>query len=355
MSTDNPVEQLANDVRSLQSELDSLQSKVRLASARDTLEDLESAASGLAQRVKELRARGYVFEKGLEDQATDLANRWSSLRPMIVQQIDSQAAALALDMNSLESQMAQLNAWASDPDVARPMVTQLQQSLSALASKTDAVERSMTGMYDQFKDQLDKLGEHLQQIDWMLTRLAEASFQLVPSEGGINAVAAVWSKQGKQSKDDPEGVLFLSDQRVLFEQNQEIATKKVLFIATEKQKVQKLLLDVPVAKLENAKASKQGFLSHEDHLDLNFAAGAPVRSAHFHINGQACEQWQALLGRAKARDFDRDRAVAIDTEQIERVKAAPTHCPNCGSPITQTVLRGMDSLKCEYCGNIIRL
>jgi len=40
---------------------------------------------------------------------------------------------------------------------------------------------------------------------------------------------------------------------------------------------------------------------------------------------------------------------------VAKVKEAPTKCPNCGGVIDQAVLRGMDSITCEYCGSVIRL
>jgi hypothetical protein len=40
---------------------------------------------------------------------------------------------------------------------------------------------------------------------------------------------------------------------------------------------------------------------------------------------------------------------------MDKVKAAPSQCPSCGGNINQVVLRGMDSLTCDYCGYVIRL
>jgi hypothetical protein len=79
-----------------------------------------------------------------------------------------------------------------------------------------------------------------------------------------------------------------------------------------------------------------------------------VQSAHFHI-WQDCAAWQGLINRAKSKDFDQGRAVSIDQAEVEKVKAAPTQCPACGGAITQQVLRGQDTIKCEFCGNVIRL
>ena len=118
-------------------------------------------------------------------------------------------------------------------------------------------------MYDQFNNQVSAASRHLEEIEYLLAQLAEASFQLLPTEAGIAAVKAAWCKTGKEQKGDPQGVLYLTDQRLIFEQKEEVATKKVLFVVTEKQKVQGLQLEAPVALVDKVETSKQGLLKNE--------------------------------------------------------------------------------------------
>jgi hypothetical protein len=355
MSTNDAAAQLASDLGLLQTEANSLESKARFADARSALESFENEVGGLPERVALVRSHGYVFETGLEQQAGDFVGRWGPLRATVEQHIDQETAALQPDLRALELQMSQLNGWSSDVGVAQSLLGQAQSSASGLDARISAVDSTLAGMYESFKGEVQKLTEQLGRVEWMQTQLAEASFQLMPSEGALMAVPAVWCRQGKQAKDDPEGVLLLTDQRLLFEQKQEVATKKMLFIATEKQKVQKLLVDAPIGKSDSVKGTKQGLMGHEDHVDITFVSGMPLRAAHFHLKGQDCNLWQGLIGRAKAGDFDHDRTVLPDAAQVERVKAAPTKCPSCGGAITETVLRGMDSIICGFCGTVIRL
>jgi hypothetical protein len=115
-----------------------------------------------------------------------------------------------------------------------------------------------------------------------------------------------------------------------------------------------LQLESPVALADKVETSKQGLLKNEDHIEIHFASGAPLQMAHFHI-WQEAAVWQVLIDRAKVKDFDQGRAVALDQAAVEKVKAAPAQCPSCGGNITTVVLRGMDSIKCDYCGFVIRL
>jgi hypothetical protein len=354
MATPSPAQQIADEIRNLQSKVGDLQGRVRLTKARDAVEDLQTTVSGLIQKIATFRTRGYVFEMDMENQAQALSQSWVLLYPNLESQINMQSSVLENSLRPIEMQMPQLNAAASNPAAARGLLSSMQSALNILDGKVSAAEQSIEGMYDQFNNEVYQFSKHLNEIEYLVTQLAEATFQLLPTEGGIAAIKAVWCKTGKEQKGDPEGVLYLTDQRLLFEQKEEIVTKKVLFVATEKQKVQQLQLECPVTLVEGMDLSKQGLLKNEDHIEIRFASGANVEVAHFHI-WQDNTTWQQIINRAKSKDFDKGRAVPIDQSAMDKVKAAPSQCPNCGGNITQVVMRGMDSLKCEYCSFVIRL
>jgi hypothetical protein len=354
MATPNPALQIADEIRNLQSKVGDLQGRVHLTTARDALEDLQTTVNGLAQQVANLRTRGYVFEKDLENQGQTLSKNWISLYPNLESQLNIQSSALENALRSIEMQMPQLIAMTNNPVAARGLLNSIQSSVDLLEDKISAAERTIAGMYDQLNKEVTRFMSHLSQIEYLVTQLAEATFQLLPTEGGIAAIKGVWCKSGKEQKGDPEGVLYLTDQRILFEQKEEVVTKKVLFVVTEKQKVQQLQMECPVSLVERVELSKQGLLKNEDHIEIRFTNGAPVEVAHFHI-WQDNATWQQLINRAKSKDFDNGRAVAIDQSAMDKVKAAPSQCPSCGGIINQVVMRGMDSLTCEYCGFLIRL
>ena len=169
------------------------------------------------------------------------------------------------------------------------------------------------------------------------------------------AVEATWTENGKEDNTDPKGVLFLTDQRILFEQKQEIATKKFLFITTATEKVQKLLWEFHVALFNEGIATKQGLFKNQDFIELRLASGAPYPVVTLHLHGQDSESWVVLIKRVKAHELDADRAIALDQQVIEKVKQAPSLCPSCGGVISKPILRGQDQITCEFCGAVIRL
>ena len=353
MTTPSPAEQFTTDLQALQSKVSDLQKSARLSEVSDAIEDVQTSVNNMARRIADVRQRGYVFEKELEAQAAGFVTQWAQIHPSLVSQINQQAATLQAALRPIESQLSQLAG--RHPDgAARSALESLKSSVQTFENKAKAAADQINGMYDALDNAINTVENHLANIEWMQTQLAEAKFGLLPTEGAIAAVKTVWCKDVKENKDDPEGVLYLTDQRLLFEQKEEVVTKKILFIATEKQKVQELRWQAPVALIAEIKPSKQGLFKNEDHLDLRFGPGASVQTAHLHI-WQDANEWLRLLNRAKTKDFDQTRAIAIDQTEVAKVKAAPSQCPSCGANFDQVVLRGQSDVKCQYCGFVIRL
>lgn len=355
MAEETPQQKMNRRLNALHSDLKSLQSSARLANVRDSVEDIDTLVNGLPSRIQELRQRGYVFGKGLEKKAGDLAAQWKPIQEKALKEIQLQVPRLEADLRPLEGRVALVQGRSSDPQAIEPTVTRLESELKSIKERASAIENSVRGMYDGLSREVNVLKADLDRTSWMLQQFTEATFQLLPTEGPVMAVKAVYSRDSKVGDDDPEGILYLTDQRLFFEQKEEIATKKLLFITREKEKVHKLLLEAPVVLVERVLASKKGLFGHEDHLELSFKPGAPVASAWFHLDGQDCNRWQGLLGQARSGEFDADRAVAVDPAQEHKVKSAPGKCPSCGAPVTQVVLRGMDSITCEFCQYVMRL
>ena len=354
MSKQSLDEQVKNEIQRLDSSIQDLQSSVRLTDIRDRVEDLDTTVNGLHRRVQSLRERGYAFEKEMEIMATDFQKEWSEIEPGIKTQIEKEGNLLQRSIIPLETKVSQLISSRSAPAALKPRVDKLINEVENLENQVKAAENSIRGTYDGFSGEINKMEFHLNKLEWTLTELGEATFSLLATESVIMAVKAVWAKESKQEKTDPEGVFFLTDQRILFEQKEKVTTKKVLFVPTEKELVHELHWDIPLALIDSVKSRKEGFLNKDNYLDLTFESRSPFDFLHLRV-WQAGDEWITLINKAKAGDYDQTRAIPIDEKVLERVKNAPTKCPSCGGAINQVILRGMESLSCEYCGDVIRI
>jgi hypothetical protein len=156
-------------------------------------------------------------------------------------------------------------------------------------------------------------------------------------------------------KEGPEGVLYLTDERLIFEQKENIATKKVLFITTEKEKVQDLVFEVPVGQIDEVKTRQKGFLGHKEMMELLFAPEADLSGATLRLRDSDNEEWARLIGRVKSGEIAKERTRPKDEAAIEAARSAPTKCATCGATLSVEITRGMREITCEYCGSVMRL
>ena len=321
------------------SRFNDLQDKLALASLQGDLAELDATVANLPAAIQTLRDRGYVFKSYLAKKSETLAGQWRDLRPRV-------EAALLAQQPTLQRQAASVQAILQRGSKAGP-------ALSTLESQVDAAVRSLEAMYKPLQENVNQTKRQVDDVTWTLQQAEQASFGFLATEAPVEAVPANWKKPN--DKDGVDGVLYLTDQRVIFEQKEEVATKKVLFVATQKQKLQALQWAVPVAEIEKAEGSKRGLLGKDDFLTLAITTGRPFSSTDLHLKGETGETWKGYIGRVKSGDIAKERTVPVDQKAVETVANAPTKCTVCGATLTQTVMRGQTEITCEYCGSKIRL
>ena len=161
-------------------------------------------------------------------------------------------------------------------------------------------------------------------------------------------------------KDKKEGILYLTDRRMLYEQEQEVAAAKVLFITTKKELVQKLLWEVPIGAVDNAQAEdKGGFIGigKKQTLTLNFASmphNLPLTITLNLKDGASNEDWDVLIDRVKNGQIEEDRINPEGSASGPSAIDAPTICPSCGGRLPEA-FKGMTHLECGYCGQRVAI
>lgn len=330
----------------LQSQLNDLHGSLQLADVSREIEGIATTLSLLPSEVQQLRTRGYVFRAFLENKTNVLAEQWKEAHNRASGEIARRARELEHEAGLAEAILRQaMGGQASQ-------VTRAEVEIESLDQKVRAAQSATRAVYEALKQNVDQTRSQVEQIRWLLDQIDEASFQLHPAEDPVIACRAQYLETKKEG---PEGVLYLTDDRLVFEQKEEIATKKVLFITTEKEKVQQLVFEVPVGQIDEVKTSQKGFLGHKEMMELLFAPEADLSGATMRLQNADNEEWAALIGRAKSGEITKERTRPKDEGAVEAARAVPTKCPTCGATLSVEVARGMRELKCEYCGSVIRL
>jgi len=248
-----PIEAARARARSLESTLDSVGAKATLATVFDALEDIDSQLGALPGRIEKLRNRGYAFKSFLEAQVEAIKNEWPATRHRVAVAAEEQRPTLMARVEGLHIRFGEARSLVeTDPAQAQAVLGTLEATASALDRSANSAISSLNGMYDSLRSRLNRIEGELHKVERVLDQVDQASFKLFPDEYVVDAVEAQWLTD---QKGGPKGVLYCTDHRLLFEQKEEIATKRVFFVVTEKQKVQKLLMEVPIGAVQQATES----------------------------------------------------------------------------------------------------
>ena len=300
LNTSYIPQEISYQVNTIQSSIEELEQRADMSEVRADITNLEANLNHAISLLESARDKGYAFQGDLEDIAYDAMSRWQAIRQDIEASIAEQVQAVNAYYEPVNRQISQLNSVissiGSSDQVLYETENQIQQALNAVSSAEQTIESA----YDDIEQQANLLVRRLTQIHWALSQQDEASFTFQKDEDLYMAVKARWDKEGN---DDPEGVLFLTTQRLIFERKEKIATKKVLFIATAKELVQKVLGAQPLSEIKNVKAQNKGLFGHQDFLEVDFGR----QRIAFHLDGQDSEDWAVWIKNAKSGKIEEER------------------------------------------------
>lgn len=341
---------------SLNSRFSSLSGRITLGSLRDQLEDMSGKIGSLGPTLANLRARGYRYGRGWEQQVEALSTRWTSQAPDARRILDERVAALQSAAQSAQMALQRSQRESAWQNTAERQISQLEQQLSS-------AESDVRGAFDQTSTELAQLTKEFKQVAALQEALATGKFELYPDEAGVALCKAKWLDEG----DEPEGILVLTDGRLILEQREKKATKKLLFITTGSETVQRLLFEAPVGTIEELEASDtKGVLGigNKELLNLRFSKppkDAPSRVTLSLLEGARNEEWSALIRRVQSGQIEAERYDVAAAAAGETPASAPqtpvnipSDCPACGAKLPAYV-KGMRQLECGYCGRHVSL
>jgi hypothetical protein len=344
------------EISALFEKIGQLQEAAMLPAVTGDLDEINTLVSTLPHELQAVRQRGYAHEAQLEEQIDGLAQRWDPIHESVADALYVQQGDLVEACNRLLDTVDRLY----EPSATRATVDSCWAGVRSLQSRIEAAHNSLTAMYDSFGDELERIESQIERIEWMLDEVEAAKFQLYQGEAPVWAAKAQWIQQGDD--EGPTGLLYLTDQRILFEQKEEVATKKVLFVKLEKETVHQLLFEAPVSAIEAIKTGEQrkGFLAlgKVEVIDLTFDHTAQISGAVLHLQKDDAQTWESLIGRVKSGEIDRARTedAAAEAVMLDEARAEiPTNCPNCNAPLDQALVRGMTSISCQYCGTVVQI
>jgi len=222
ITNDLGVQRLAEETRGLQQRVTALESVVRFTDLRETIESraFGNMVTGLPESVRRLRARGYRFQSSLDQTADELKEQWKVLRPSLRKMLQDRAMKLGAALGCIQFAMRQLSRFASDPINAEPLLAHARATVGDLERRSRLAIHEVNDPFAAYRTKVGIFVAGLEQLEWTLTQGDEAKFQLRAGEGVVIGAKATWLRS---HEDHPEGVLYLTNQRIIFEQKQNVA------------------------------------------------------------------------------------------------------------------------------------
>lgn len=348
MSTPHPM--IAR-LDTLQSQFDTLRRDLSLDELLNELTTVSRTVEKLPDEIARARSRGYAFAAYLEHKADVVRTRWDAMRDDLQHTLNTESRRLTPALDALRAKMEKANLYRVKPIGLETLVPDIEGEIAHLRGLVDSAQSRIRQAYADLKRDTDQATAELQRIHWYLDQLDEACFKLLAGESLFLAAQAEHQKTGKGG-DDPDGILYLTDQRLIFEQKETTGKKLGLFGG---KKVQEVEWEIPLNQIEAVKAENKGFLGGKDLLHFTFGAGAPFGNAQIEVKGGvASTLWATQIERMIASGANDERAIQPDAEMLEAMRSAPTACPVCGATLPRLVANQMQ-IDCAYCGAVIRV
>lgn len=346
------VDDLQLQVQQRQSRFSQLQAQAQLGDLYRQVGRYDARVNELPRELEALRSRGYVHAGLIDADIAGVVRQWESSRYSIQANLDQQAGRL----NQALAQAAAYVNRLSPRDVSS--LSAADSALAALQNQVYTARNSVSALFGGIEQPLSFLEQTIQRFDWVLEQFQSSpNIRLMDAEAPLMAAEAEWERDGEEG---PDGALYLTDQRLLFEQNEEIAVEKLFGVfTTKKESRRELLLDIPTHQIEQVSEAQQGGflgLGKTEKLELILSAQAQVGRANFELRGQAASDWVIWIKRVQSGEIDRDRAAGFAEEvraAEERAARFPTQCPNCFAPLPPPP-RGAEYVVCDYCGSIVQ-
>ena len=335
----------AEQITALQSQLNDFQQQLSMAEVTRAVADLETRIHDLPNDIEQIRSRGYAYRSYLENKAEVLQQHWNETNQHVHQAIDDEVAALREDINSAEKRINSLGGNATEETIS-----QAESALTALKAKADAAQEHIQALYESLETDVQSAVKQITEINWFLDQKDEASFDFLAGESLFLAAKAEWVATGK-GKQDPDGILYLTDQRLIFEQKEKTGKKLGMFGG---KKEQELEWELPLNAIESVEAENKGMFGGKDMLNFS-TSSAQHRQITVEVKGGVdCKFWQKQIQRMVSGDTANERAIEPDPEVVKRLREAPTACHVCGGTLPR-IVAGQNEVTCSYCGAVIRI
>jgi hypothetical protein len=336
----------------LQPLVDAAKSRYQDLIKRVQMVDIVRETSSLGNQIEKfpediakVRERGYKFRAYLDKKMEVIAEQWDEINTRVQAWLETESEALDDELADAEAYFSRLAGQLTNRSESH--LGKFTAVLDILQSQVEASEAKIRALYDEVSREVSTTSSQLHQVTTHLDWLEESGIRLNQGEGLYIAAEAEWD----DGKDKPDGYLYVTDQRLIFEQSE----KKGGMLGMGGKQVREVKWEVPFSSVEQVSNEDKGLFGGKDFMILKLGSGAPYAEIKCEIKGGIdSKTWAQQVKRAVDGVIAQESNVVPDPELMERLKNAPTDCPTCGGVLPK-LATGQTEVTCKYCGSVMRV
>jgi hypothetical protein len=319
----------------IKSQLTSLSVRTRNLPSR--IDQFDLKVNDISNRIKKIRQDNYFSQTNLESEYENLSKNWDPVYSSIQNSSYEYVNTVLRRQNNIENR---LNLSKTSLEIE-----QIEAQLSDFTRSVAMMENSVNSQLKEHQDKYNSINIDLITVENTLAQLENSSIEWKNKEYPILAIKA------KDLTHDKQGVLTLTNFRILFEDVKEVVLRKSFFIATEKKTVKEVTLDQPIGAIQVIEQGRVGFLKGAG-LFFRFKPKTGLEELKLDTSGNDDEKVIRFYDYIITGEAQKELAPIMDETPDSSV---PVNCPNCSAPYSEEILLGQTSIKCLYCGTVIKL
>ena len=316
--------------------------KNQLTDTESHVYHLDDTISKLPTRVLNVRQMNYRIQTNFETDQVKAAERWASIGPSMKMEVKNKAAMIRMEITALEGD---INARRNYPSVDIGSLSGLETRLNTQKLIVYDFSKRIQESLVSVTSVLTPLEQGLSTAESVIKLTSAASYPWKESETSIVAVHA------KDMNKNMEGILTLTNLRLIYESEIEIVLKKTFFIVTEKKKERRLVFEQPIGSISKITKGRVGLLAGAG-LFIEFKQSEP--ELKLDTKSEEADLVIKYFGLITSGQIDEE----LYKQKPETPKSSEKRmlsCPKCGAPYTDEVYRGQLTVKCKYCNTIITI
>ena len=245
---------------------------------------------GYVADIQQYRQQGYdYFRDEVEDAIDNLIAMVEERRQFLDRNLDNNVRRIMREMRQA-SYYTELS-----DDASEALLERADREVDDAEDKLRDAKKSYIGSLDPLEATEKRIKKLMKRIPYYFEMMQEASFDFGDGEQVVMADKAEWVVTGK-GKEDPDGILFLTNQRMVFEQKEKTGKKFGLFGGKMQHGIQ---WEYPLDQIAGVSFEDQGMMGRKDMLMLQMQSGAEHDEITLESKGDDDNsEWHAVIEKA---------------------------------------------------------